>query len=189
MKENMRGLFYIVRGRNVNKKEPRVYNKARDDYDYIGGYRPTDADNDEWYQVKDNITFTTHSTTTTLDRAILAIKTLIRRYKDKDRFIREVRKHYTTPQAQVNTCKEVYDRWGDYYEDEVKSAENLAYQELREERPLNKARLRAKRIKENISDDSGVEVVFRTPVIEAPMENSIKKSGVIRPKKRLVRKE
>ena len=164
-KEDLRGLFFIVKGQ-YNKKEPSVMcsdNELR----YIGGYDPYDSDTETWYRVLDNTVFHCSYAGSDLAKALKAIKTLILKHKDKKNYFKHISKytsedyyevHYLghsplTPEQLQRKAEgrcprvsssmklltnEVYKEYGDFFSDEIEEMENEAYAEMKSQTPFAK---------------------------------------------------
>lgn len=146
MKENLRGLFYIVRGSYVKGKTPRFYNEVCEHDNFIGGYDPSDDTNEDWYMVLDNETFQCHGAKSSLKGALNIIRRIIIKYKTKEEFFNTLRgldRPYSP--IQVRLDKEVYNTYGNYFKNSVEGVEDEAYKELRNNNPVFKARNKKKR--------------------------------------------
>ena len=67
MKEDMRGLFFIVKGQYRKDNDP--------DGVCISGYDPNSPNTEEWYQVKDHITFHTFACGSDLNKVAHGVYT------------------------------------------------------------------------------------------------------------------
>lgn len=160
MKENLRGLFYIVKGHYVKNKAPRFWNEVSASYNDIGGYDPEREDTEEWYMVFDNEEFRFHGSSTTLQGAANIIRRIILKHKTKE--------HYFTTLEQYENMvspiyqrlhQEVYNTYGDYFKQFVSEVvEESAYREVRNNTPVMKARNKKKRSLSKV-----VEMVEVTP--------------------------
>lgn len=170
MSDDMRGLFFVVKGQYAKGVQPSFVNKVSGDVTFIGGYDPFSEDTSNWYMLMDCKTFHCVSCGSDLDKVLKAVHTVIKKYKGSARnyfkHVSEVtsddyyevtylgRSPLTHDQrvakaegrcprvSPVMRClyEKVYEEYGDYYEDEVREMEDLAYSELVEERPINKTR-------------------------------------------------
>ena len=170
MSDDMRGLFFVVKGQYAKGVAPSFVNKVSGDVTFIGGYDPFSEDTSNWYMLMDCKTFHCVSCGSDLNQVLKAVHTAIKKYKGSARnyfkHVSEVtsddyyevtylgRSPLTHDQrvakaegrcprvSPVMRClyEKVYAEYGDYYEDEVQEMEDLAYSELVEERPINKTR-------------------------------------------------
>ena len=189
MTEDMRGLFYIVRGGYKRGKSPSFFNPVSEDKNWIGGYDPSDDTNEEWYMLLDSELFMCQCAGSKLQSCLDTAYKLIKRYRTKEKYVK-VMKSLTYSGGCASPIhkaleKEIYNTYGDYFRSQLDEVENLAYQEIREDTPLARAtKLRKKRV------ESGVPKVemetMRKPsgTISTPKHNTRKNKLV--PKKRKV---
>lgn len=158
MKEDMRGLFFVVKGQY--KKDNNVV--------CISGYDPSDENTKEWYQVMDCKTFHSIACGTNFNKVLHSVYTYIKKYKGNAKlYFKHVCKVTSEDYYEVNylgkrpltseqiskkvvgrcprvspTMKTlygaVYKAYGDTYEEEIKDMEDLAYNDLKGDRPLRK---------------------------------------------------
>ena len=170
MSEDMRGLFFVVKGQYKKGVEPSFVNKVTGDVSHIGGYDPFRENTSEWYMVLDNKTFNCVACGGKLDKVLKAVYTTIKKYKGvAKKYFKHVCEvtsddyyevHYLgkaplTHDQRVAKAEgrcprvspamrclyeRIFSEYGDYYEDEVREMEDLAYSELVEEKPINKSR-------------------------------------------------
>lgn len=192
-RDDMRGLFFIVKGQH----------KRDNDEISISGYDPFDPQTDNWYMLLDNKTFHCVSCGSDFNKVLRGVHTAIKRHKGVAKnYFRSVCKytsedyyevHYLghrplddTERAKkaVGRCprvspkmktiyQKVYDTYGDFYEDEIREMEDLAYGVLKERTPLGKS----KKLKK------GVKTVVMTPRETKVLDTSTpRKLGKIKPK-------
>lgn len=130
----MKGLFFIIKGH---------YRKDyRDKDNHTLGYDPFNPYTSEWYMLVDNRTFTCISCSGDLQKVLKSVYRVIKRHKGiANRYFKQV--SMTSSKASPSTqdlYRKVYKEFGDYFEDEVREMENLAYEELKQERPVFKSR-------------------------------------------------
>lgn len=154
--ESLKGLFYIVKG-SYSKKEPKV--TIDNDTKYIGGFNPEDDTNDEWYMVKDNITYYCICSSHSLDKCLEAVRRNLKEYKTRKEYFRQLSKissedyyevHYLgrpplTPEQRakkvVGRCPRVspiqkkleeaiFNEYGHYYRDLIEEVEEQVYEDL-----------------------------------------------------------
>ena len=203
--DSMRGLFFIVKGKHAWKKAPTYTNKVSGEVGHIGGYDPYDDDTEEWYNVMDRKCYHTIYSGGDKDRAVDAIRKCIVRHKGVAKsYFREVSKytsddyyevHYLghaelTPDKRAKKCegrcprtspimqdmyRNIDSMWGDYYQDLIEQAENTAYNELVDERPVNKSRKIVQKAKKSLglqtSQETHKPVLKKTPVVEKKKED------------------
>ena len=212
MKEDMRGLFFIVKGRHD------IGGKC-DDEDGINikGYNPFDPNTDEWYMVMDKETFYCFACGSDLKKVLKGVRTFITKFKTRKRYFKHVCEvtsedyyevHYLghsplTPEqvskkvvgrcprvspAMKKVYKKVYDTYGDYYREEIEEQEDLAYEELKGDTPFNKTKKLVKKTKR-----VGLKTNTETTHEDTPKKRTLKKtsektSTPTAPKKAFVRK-
>lgn len=184
MQDDMRGLFFIMKGQYRKGVEPSFTNSVTGDSQYLGGYNPTSDDTEEWYMLMDKKTFHCVACDSDLDKVLKGVHTTIKRFKG---VARKYFKHISditsddyyevtylgrrpldnkgiTDKAEgrcprvspAMRClyERVLEEYGDYFSEEIEHMEELAYSDLKDERPLNKAR---KLVSKN-KNTSGVEM-------------------------------
>lgn len=170
MSEDMRGLFFIIKGRYTKNLEPEYTNAVSGDKGYLGGFNPHLFSTPEWYTVLDRKCYHTIYCGSSYTKAVASIGNTIRRFKgDAKKYFKEVSTltsddyyevHYLghtplTPDKRAKKCEgrcprtspimmDLYHNidlaYGDYYYDEVVEQEDLAYEQLIDERPVNKSK-------------------------------------------------
>ena len=167
---DMKGLFYIVKGRYLDKVCPCV--ECSDGVSrYIGGYDPSVEThyNIEWYRVLDNTVFHCIYAGSSYEKALEAIKHCIEKYKTRKNYFKHVcsittedyyEVHYLghTPLTKEQRDKksegrcprrspsskalevEVLKNYGNYYLDDVTRMEDLAYESLKDKTPIKKTK-------------------------------------------------
>lgn len=200
LEESMRGLFYIVKGQYAKKGDSFV-NRVTGDVSYIGGYDPTDESTPEWYRVQDNVLHYCVCCGSDLDKCLKAITNQIKRYKTRKMYFKKVCQltsedyyeiHYLghrplTPEQRSKKAEgrcprtspvqraleeEVYKAYGDYYSDLIKEAEDIAYEEIKNDKPLSKAMKRHKKLSRPVEIQEE-----ETPVVKT-QNNTTPSSGV-----------
>lgn len=160
MKESLRGLFYIVKGHYVKNKAPRFWNEVSETDNYIGGYDPDREDTEEWYMVLDSETFRCHGAVSTLLGAGNIIRHIILKHKTKEHYFTTLEQYENTVSPTHRRLhQEVYNTYGDYFSQYVKDVEDSAYNEVRNNTPVMKARNKKKRSLSKVV----VEMVEVTP--------------------------
>ena len=196
MSDDMRGIFFIVKGQYRKGVAPSYVNKETNETGYLGGYNPYSEDTEEWYMLLDTKTFHCICCGSDLNKVLKGVHTTILKHKGvAKKYFKHVcgitsddyyETHYLgrtplTPEERsaksegrcprvspVMRClyKNIYEVYGDCYRDAIEDMEDLAYSELKEERPINKT----KKLMAKTKSKSGL-VKTTTPkkeVIETP---------------------
>lgn len=142
---SMRGLFVIVKGQ-YSKTAPAV--ECRDgESRFIGGYDPANKDTTEWYQLMDRVTFETISCGSSLKQMTNRLtKTIVLFNNDMDAYLSHFNNTYEDDAGKVSRrvtvspitrmmMEKVMDLYGDYYDDLIEEAEELAIKELANNKP------------------------------------------------------
>lgn len=184
----MRGLFFIIKGQYRKGVEPSFLNKVTNETNYIGGYDPYSDTTEEWYMCFDSKTFQCTACGGDLNKVVKGVYTQIKKYKDLKHYLRHVSQVTSddtyevkylghkplTPEQRSKKAEgrcprvsppmrclyeNIYKEYGDYFCDEVREMEDLAYNELREDKPFRKTQ---KLVRKNNLKKS-VEMVEDTP--------------------------
>lgn len=179
MSDDMRGLFFIVKGQYERRKGKSFVNRATGDTNHIGGYDPYSDTTPEWYMLVDTKTYTCVMCGTKLDKIVRGVYTIIKKYKgDAKRYFKNVidtSAGYPKVSPMMRCLyEEVYNEYGDYFRDKVREMEDLAYKELVEETPVHKTR------KIVAKGKSSLTPVETTPVEKKTMEDMTPKK--VKPK-------
>ena len=175
MSENMRGLFFVVKGQYKKGVAPSFVNKVTEDTMYLGGFDPYSEDTLEWYMVYDNKKYHCVSCGSDLSKVVKGVYHIIKKYKGDVnkyfKFVEENRQLYKASPIMIHLHEKVYEEYGDFFSDDVREMD-LAYEELKEERPIKKTRKLMKKTKNN----SGVEIKtpVKTQVMETPTPKKVK---------------
>lgn len=176
--KDMKGLFFVVKGQYRKGVAPSFVNKVSGDTQYIGGYDPTLDTTSDWYMVLDKKTFNCVSCGGNFDKVIRGVYNTIKRFKGSgDRYLKHVREK-DSKVSPIMRClyEQVYSEYGDFYNEEVEEMEDLAYSDLKEERPLNKA---MKLVSKNKPKKTlKVSTPKEEKVIETPTLKKVSKSKV-----------
>lgn len=167
MNEDMRGLFFIIKGQYRKGVEPSFLNKVSNETSYIGGYDPHSDTTEEWYMCFDSKTFQCTACGGDLKKVAHSVYTMIKKYKDLKHYLRHVSlvtsddtyeveylgHRPLTPEQRskkaegrcprtspIMRClyENIYSEYGDYFNDLVEEMEDLAYSELKEDKPIRK---------------------------------------------------
>lgn len=182
MSEDMRGLFFIVKGQYRKGLEPSFVNPISEGTQYIGGFDPYSDDTEEWYKLMDCKTFTCHCCSGSLEKVLKGVYNVITSYKGNAKnYFKAISEAPSTSPIMRCLWEEVYNEFGHYYSDEIEEMEDLAYNDIREEKPLNKARKLVSKNKTKIgmvNTPSAKEMVVETPTpkkVQSRVKMGIKK--------------
>lgn len=199
MIEDMRGLFFIVKGQYVKDSKDS-------DSVCISGYDPYAPDTTEWYMLLDNVTFYCYACGGDLNKVVKGVKTAITKFKTKQAYFKHVctvtnedyyETHYKgeaplTPEqlsakmegrcprvspAMKKLYGAVYDAYGDFFADVVEEQEDLAYEALKGQNPFNKSKKLVRKTK-SLEKPSGE--VKKTPLkkVKSPLKKVEEKAPV-----------
>ena len=141
MKEEMRGLFYIVKGHYRKNVGDSFTNSENDSVMYLGGYDPYENNTPEWYMLMDCNTHQCLSCGSDYEKVLRGVYNVIRRNKG-------VMKKYLKYRTQApkispvmeNLYEHLYEEFGDYFNDDIREMEDLAYYDLQEDKPFRRAK-------------------------------------------------
>lgn len=166
----MRGLFFIVKGRYSKGVEPSFLNKVKNEVSYIGGYDPYNEDTPEWYMLLDKNTFHCIACGGDFNKVLKGVYITIKKYrgvaKNYFRHISSITsddyyetnylgKTPLTHEQRVKKAEgrcprvspvmrelyqQVYNEFGDYFEEEIQEMEERAYSEISDQTPFKKAK-------------------------------------------------
>lgn len=186
--DNMRGLFFIVKGQYRKGVAPSYVNKATNETGWIGGYDPYSDTTEEWYMLMDCKTFHCLACGSDFNRVLKGVYTAIVKHKGvAKKYFKHVcgitsedyyETHYLgrrplTHEERVKKAEgkcprvspamrelyqNIYDEYGDFFRDEIERMEDLAYSELEEEKPHKKAKKLVSKTK-----PKGAKVEMTTP--------------------------
>lgn len=209
MSEDLRGVFFIVKGQYKKGVSPCFVNKATNDTSWIGGYDPTREDTEEWYMCLDKYTYQCLSCGGDLKKVVKSVYNTIVKYKDLKHYLHHVSKTTSddtyerkylghsplTPDQVTKKAEgrcprvssamrclydEIYNTYGDFYSDLVKEMEDSAYRDLKDSTPFRKAKKLVKKIPTN---NTVVEKTPTPPKKEAITETPKLKLGSIKKRK------
>ena len=200
LNEDMRGLFYIVRG-SYERKEPEVLCEDGEKR-FLGGYNPITSEK-EWYRVLDTQTRFCVYAGSSFNDAIKCIEHLIRRFKSAKKYFKWISEissedfyfvHYLghapfTPEQARNRAEgrqprqsyamkcleaEIYNEYGHFYDEDISLAEDKAYDSLDMSSNISKTSRKMKKL---------VKKTVQKPVekvVEEPKKTI--KRAILRPK-------
>lgn len=169
MIEDLRGVFFIVKGQYRKGAEPSFVNNVTKDTMWIGGYDPNSEDTETWYMCLDRYTFQCRACGSDLKKVLKAVHTCIVKYKDLKHYLHHISKTTSDDTYEVKylgkrplTSEErvkkaegrcprvsppmrclyeaIYEEYGDHFSALVEEQEDLAYEELKGKTPFKKAK-------------------------------------------------
>lgn len=163
MKEDMRGVLFIVRGQYRRDYGEKFFNEVSESYHHIGGYDPSDSSNPEWYMLLENLTYHTLACGSDLEKVVRMARQYIQKYPTQARF----RKMLNTLESKDSPItkrimEEVYKEFGHTYEDLVEGVVDTTYEEV-QARIKGRLKKRANKVRcKNIM----LEVEQKTPEVQ-----------------------
>ena len=184
--EDLRGVFFIVKGQYKRNCGQSFVNSATGDVNYLGGYDPSSEETSEWYMVLDNITFNCVCCGSDFNRAVRSIGNAIKRYKTKARYLKELKRR--DPRNNVSKpmrClyEAIYNTYGDFYSDYIEEQEDLAYGDITFKTPLQRTKDIKKKttvrklVTPTTTEKKDIEV-SKTLRRKAPLKRSLKKLSI-----------
>ena len=184
--EDLRGVFFIVKGQYKRNCGQSFINEATGDVNHIGGYDPSSGETSERYMVLDNITYNSVYCGGDFNGAVKSIGNVIKRYKTKARYLKELKERDTRSNvSKPMRCiyEAIYNTYGDFYSDYIEEQEDLAYGDITFKTPLQrtkdiKKKTTVKRlVTPNTTEKKDVEV-SKTIRKKAPLKRSLKKLSI-----------
>lgn len=183
--EDLRGVFFIVKGQYKHHTTPVFVNKATQSEQCLGGYNPTDPHTKEWYMVLDNIEFNCVACGGDFDTVKRGVYEAITTYKTKERYLHAQKRKQGNKVSAPMRClyEQVYKEFGDYYEDTVEEQEDLAYGSGVFRTPLQrskdiKKKTTVKRLVTPNTTEKKEVAVKKTIRRKAPLKRSLKKLSI-----------
>lgn len=192
----MRGLFMIVKGTYTHDKGPTFFNPVTQSKNWLGGYNPEDPTTEDWWICVDRITFTCQAGGSDFNKVVGAVSRMIKKYKTLGNYLRVMEKinneRYYDPKTDsvlqnkgcssmmVELYKEIDERWGYYYSEEIEEQEDLAYEFLRENQPYKKAQKKMKKIGLSKVETKPEKVGNQTKEVKFTKVNPIKRKSIKR---------
>ena len=184
--EDLRGVFFIVKGQYKRNCGQSFVNSATGDVNYLGGYDPSSEETSEWYMVLDNITFNCVCCGGDFNRAVRSIGNAIKRYKTKARYLKELEKRDTRSKvSKPMRClyQAIYNTYGDFYDEYIEEQEDLAYGDITFKTPLQRTKdIKKKTTVRKLVTPTTTEKkdVEETKTIrrKAPLKRSLKKLSI-----------
>ena len=184
--EDLRGVFFILKGQYKRNCGQSFVNSATGDVNYLGGYDPSSEETSEWYMVLDNITFNCVCCGGDFNRAVRSIGNAIKRYKTKARYLKELEKRDTRSKvSKPMRClyQAIYNTYGDFYDEYIEEQEDLAYGDITFKTPLQRTKdIKKKTTVRKLVTPTTTEKkdVEETKTIrrKAPLKRSLKKLSI-----------
>lgn len=145
--EDMRGLFFIVQGQYRRNLEPVFQNPVSESVNWCGGYDPTSPSTEKWYMLFDWPTLTCHCASSDLDYVLGGVGRIITKYKTKERLITALKNlSFGVSSKSTKVLDEHLGHlYGHHFAALIREQEDLAYEQVREQDPIVKARKKLKR--------------------------------------------
>ena len=143
MSEDMRGLFFIVKGQYEKGVKPSFINEVSDNESFIGGYDPENKNTSEYYRLMDRKTYTTLCCSGDLNTVLKSVYKYIKKFKGNiNNYLSFIKNMETPMPSPIMRCmyEHIDNLFGDYFSDEVRKMEDLAFNELHEEKTVIKSR-------------------------------------------------
>ena len=169
---SMKDLFFIVKG------------QYRRDYrhpdNHLLGYDPSDPNTNEWYMLIDNKTFNCVCCSSDLQKVLEGVRKSIKKHNGRVKsYLNSVNRSPSKTSARTQDLyRQVYAKFGDYYEDEVREMEGLAYDELRHNTPAHKSYKAMERYKGLKCELKETPSERNTKVVSTLPMRKLKKSNV-----------
>lgn len=186
MSEDMRGLFFIVKGQYEKGVKPSFINSVSGNEMSVGGYDPENKNTQEWYRLMDRKTYTTLCCSGDLDNVLRGVYKYIKKFKGDTKkyleFLNGLDNLFSSPTMRC-MYEHIDNLFGDYYSDEVREMEDLAFSELKEERnPVRKNRKLVSKHKKEV-DRIDIETPQRGVVLSTTTPKKVKPKVVLGLKK------
>ena len=168
MIEDLRGVFFIMKGQYRRGLSPTFFNTCLGVDQYLGGFNPESRDTTEWYMLVDTITWHTQCANSDYEVVLRAVEKMIKKYKTRKHFEHVMNGVISRNAKSVQELdRAVYEEWGDYFKEDIEEEEDLAYEYLRDNTRFNKTKKKMRGKVVGITPQMGVvntpEVVVTTP--------------------------
>lgn len=167
--EDMRGLFFIVKGQYRKGVEPAFTNRETGDTNFLGGYDPEREETEEWYMCLDKETFNCVACGSDLNKVSRGVyNSIVSNKGNKHRYLKKLIHKVSPPMRCLYSS--IYDTYGYYYEDLVEEIEDEAFEYLREHtstmRRSNSIKNRLKKTtpKTNTTPQKAVSIIKKRPI-------------------------
>ena len=81
--DDMRGLFFITKGKYEKGIEPAFIKEVNGEVSYVGGYNPDRDDTEEWYMCLDRVTYNCTSCGSDYDKVLNSVRNMILKFEGK----------------------------------------------------------------------------------------------------------
>lgn len=179
MSDDMRNLFFIMKGQYRKGVAPSFVNKVSNEVSWVGGYDPNSDDTEEWYQALDCKTYHCVACGSDLDRVLKGVyNTIVTHGGVTKRYFKHVSDttsddyyevHYLgkaplTHEQRVKKAEgrcprvspvmrclyeQVFSEYGEHFREDIKVMEEKAYDTIEERRPHNKTKKLVSKVKTN----------------------------------------
>lgn len=173
MLEDLRGVFFILKGSYRHHLEPAWVNPVTETTNWCGGFNPSLSTTEEWYMLLDSLTLTCHRASSDLQRVLEGVDYTIKKYKTRAVFEKTMRslEFGMTSKSTKALDEHLGHLYGHHFAALVREREDIAYTHLRENTPVAKARKLKRRVVTPVSV-SGAEdtppTTKTTPVAVVP---------------------
>lgn len=184
--EDLRGVFFIVKGQYKRNCGQSFVNSATGDVNHVGGYDPRSEETSEWYMVLDNITYNSVYCGGDFNRAVRSIGNTIKRHKTKARYLKSLKERDTRSNvSKPMRClyETIYNTFGDYFSDYIEEQEDLAYGDITFKTPLQRTKDIKKKttvrklVTPTVTEKKDIEV-SKTLKKKVPLKRSLKKLSI-----------
>lgn len=204
--DTMKGLFFIVKGQYKKGVKPSFHNKVTNETSYIGGYDPSDDTTSEWYMLMDSKTFHCIACGSDFNKVLKGVYNVITKHKGSaKRYFKHVSSitsddyyetHYLGKRplthdqrvkkaegrcprvspTMMELYKHIYEEFGDYFSEEIEEMEDIAYDELKEEKLHNKSKRLMSKVKpKSVKTKTPVETPKKKEVVKEETPVTLKK--------------
>lgn len=173
--EDMRGLFFIIKGNYVRNLGDSFLNEVSGDVSHIGGYDPENENTKEWYMCLDKVTFQCITCGSDFEKVLRGVKDYIVKFRGKSKdyfkYICDITSedyydiHFLghqplTPEKRTKKAEgrcprtspimrclynAVFEVYGQYYRDKIEAVEEEAYKVVEKRNTPLKKVLKVKR--------------------------------------------
>ena len=167
VKEDMKGVLFIVRGQYRRDKGEKFFNEVSNTYHHIGGYDPSDSSNPEWYMLVESLTFHTLACGSDLEKVIGVARLYIKKYSTQEKFKKMLgRLESKDSPITKRIMEEVYKEYGDTYTSLIEDVVDVAYQEVRDKRKNKIKRIGRKSESDVLPTGVNTQKVLQTPAVK-----------------------
>ena len=185
MIEDLRGVFFIIKGQYRKDLSPQWYNPVSESVNWCGGYDPSRPDTVEWYQLLDTLTYTVHRAGSDLDTVLQGVEHIITKYKSREGLERAIKSvSFGVSSKSVKALDgHLCELYGDFFAPLIREREERAYAYLKDHNPVVKARKLKRRVV-NVTQQEKTSVKTPTPSTSKLVSSIPRKKNKLVPKKR-----